>query len=90
MLTPEQERLREAAKAATPGPWAAQANWDRCASGAVITSASGEIIADDGSAAGEYSQELNGVNATYIAAANPAAILDLLALVEKLQGEVKP
>lgn len=55
MLTPEQERLREAAKAADSSP----AAWPFYAR-------------------------------AYEKLATPAAILDLLALVEKLQGEVNP
>jgi hypothetical protein len=92
MLTAEQERLREAAKAATPGPWVHRFDPGNPAGvqhGVRLTGEFGPWVCDcldnadknaDDRVAGER-------NAAYIAAANPSAILDLLALVEKLQGD---
>lgn len=75
--------LEAAAMAATPGPWVADENWN--GEGSSIVDSRGEVVADDGSARGEYGERLNAHNAAYIAAANPAVILALLADLRMLQ-----
>ena len=66
--------LIEAAKAATPGPWAKKrmGEWDR-----------GYYYGVHMSPVRSISVDLGEHNATFIALANPATILELCALLEK-------
>lgn len=72
-MTPaEQARLRALAMAATPGPWSAYAYRVR----KIDPSGEAHVMCD-------YCW--SPVEAAYIAAANPAAILELLDLIEQFQ-----
>lgn len=89
-LTPDQEKMREAAKAATPGPWR-ECGHDRggCPCAMIWATESDELVAvawkgDDMVPAPAVAPN---VNAAHIAAANPAAILALLDQVEALQAD---
>ena len=72
------EELKQLAEAATPGPWAL-AIWttgNRCAE--VMTAHNHRVVRD------AYVND-----SAYIAAANPAAVLELIVEVESLRAEVK-
>lgn len=73
------ETLKSAAEKATPGPWEAVA-WTCHAATAIR--AAGVIVADT-SGHGRHSDECV-LDAAYIAAANPAAVLALIASHERL------
>lgn len=92
-LTPEQETLRQAAMAATPGPW------DFDTADTPFRIAGGEVVGGDplpygdvytaqewetpeGSEVLVVAQEIGVANGRFIAAANPSAILALLAQLE--------
>ena len=62
------EELKQKALAATPGPW-----YDRCG---VLRGTGGEVK--------PIATIYNGLNSPYIAAANPAAVLELIAEVERV------
>ena len=93
MLTPDQEKLKEAALAATQGPWR-ECGHDRggCSCGMIWATESDELVAEAWK--GDYmvpaSTVAPNVNAAYIAAANPAAILAILAQLEQVQGDAAP
>ncbi|MGU8111617.1 ead/Ea22-like family protein [Serratia marcescens] len=66
--------LKAAAMAATPGPWAAELNevW-------VISDGTADFMLTDIFGDNELSAEQDRANARFIAAANPAVVLELLA-----------
>lgn len=76
-LTPEQETLKQAALAATPGPWHAPGMGE-------IHRHDHDSIAQICFNSGDEDDDSCGTDAdaTYIAAANPAAILAILARLE--------
>lgn len=83
MLTSEQlADLRAKAEAATPGPWitskAPTGIWVEAPESAVA------LVGDSFSG-----REQGPLNAAFIAAANPATILQLLDMVESLETEAK-
>lgn len=77
MNTQDLQKLKAAALAATPGPWKAHASTETLHP---VRTENGRIVADVG-----YSGSLDrdAENAAFIAAANPAAILELIALAER-------
>ena len=64
--------LRQLAQAATPGPW-----YDRAG-----------VLRGTGGGIKPIATIYNGLNSPYIAAANPAAILALIAEIDSLRDEV--
>jgi len=66
------EELKRLAEAATPGPW-----YDRAG-----------VLRGTGGGIKPIATIYNGLNSPYIAAANPAAILELIAEVEALRDQV--
>lgn len=81
-MTTDLMKLRELAEAATPGPWIVS---DPTETMHAVRTASGRIVADVG-----YSGtiERDQINADYIAAANPAKVIELLDALEALGREV--
>ena len=65
------EELKRLAEAATPGPW-----YDRAG-----------VLRGTGGGIKPIATIYNGLNSPYIAAANPAAILSLLAYVDRLEAQ---
>jgi hypothetical protein len=83
------KQLEEKAKAATPGPWVGQPNWE-CSGplkGAVIA-ARGLRIADILSKT-VGSQDECEANAAFIAGANPQTVLGLIARIRELEGALE-
>lgn len=73
------EQIKAAAQGATPGPWrVVTTTFHSC-----VASEHGMIIGAFGMA--NYGED--PVNGTYIAASNPAAVLDMLARIAELEGE---
>ena len=66
------EELKRLAEAATPGPW-----YDRAG-----------VLRGTGGGIKPIATIYNGLNSPYIAAANPAAILALIAEIDSLRDEV--
>jgi hypothetical protein len=83
MTSAEFRKLKTLALAATPGPWAADlpGNWDDVLQGAYCVKASDN---------GPDSDEEAHTNARFIAAANPTAILALIAEIERLENIAFP
>lgn len=82
------DELKKRAEAATPGPWeATRQTDDECSFIGYFIEGVGKTISDDGTAPDHH-------DALFIAAANPAAILELLAvqaqLVEALANIAQP
>jgi len=75
-LTPDQEKLKEAALAALPGKWSRQTGYF-----VVAETDYGSLVV-----AQTNNSSWPGRNADFIAAANPAAILAILAQLEQVQG----
>lgn len=75
-LTTEQEKLKEAALAATPGKWSRQTGYF-----VVAETDHGSLVV-----AQTNNSSWPGRNADFIALANPAAILAILAQLEQVQG----
>ncbi|MBK7052201.1 MAG: hypothetical protein IPH54_16790 [Rhodoferax sp.] len=68
-MTQEQiNELRQLAQAATPGPW-----YDRAG-----------VLRGTGGGIKPIATIYNGLNSPYIAAANPAAVLELIAEIERV------
>lgn len=81
-LTPEQEALKSAALAATPGPWHA-GSFDRNGVKSMVYAADEELrYVAQCSDFFNATPTPNESNAKFIAAANPAAILAMLAQLE--------
>ncbi|MDQ5902674.1 MAG: ead/Ea22-like family protein [Pseudomonadota bacterium] len=72
MNTEQINELRQLAQAATPGPW-----YDRAG-----------VLRGTGGGIKPIATIYNGLNSPYIAAANPAAILALIAEIDSLRDEV--
>ncbi len=78
--------LVEAAKAATPGPWETQ-GLDK-AGQAIVGNKYIELFTCWHHSVGSIEKEMRS-NATFIALANPATILELCALLEKAEDALK-
>lgn len=79
----ELARLKELAEAATPGPWeATRQTDDECNFIGYFIEAGDKAISDDATAP-------DHADALHIAAANPAAILALIAKVESLAADAE-
>lgn len=85
MLTPEQlTDLREKIRSATPGPWEVHSDFRlRCLEIEALFGARKVVESDTNIRSGVIRKE----DATYIAAANPATILQLLDMIERLEKE---
>lgn len=90
-MTPDLKRLRELAEKATPGPWAAEDMWE------VITTVEQDldtpfpgIALTDFRGSSDLGNDQNDLNAQFIAAANPQAILSLLDRLEAVERERCP
>ena len=78
---PDLESLETLARAATPGPWeATRQTDDECCFVGYFIEAKGKTISDDGTAP-------DSDDAQFIAAANPAVVLALIALARRAQPE---
>lgn len=75
------DNLKALALAATPGPWKRQGN------SAVLRTSSGEWVADTRTHKQDITQDV--ANADYIAEANPATVLELIAEVERLRADAE-
>lgn len=84
MLMNKLSELKAAAQAATPGPWSWKVDGIFYYLSPEGVNTPLERIIDDGSAWGEYAEtiEHDGPDARFIAAANPATVLALLAELE--------
>jgi hypothetical protein len=80
--------LRELAAKATPGPWSA-VNWTCHAPTTIKGGADGETVVAETTGFGRYADEC-AVDAAYIAAANPAAVLSLLNYITALEDRLAP
>lgn len=76
------QKLRELAEKATPGPWQHSDPWRRKKGQKHIVDANGEMVSCHGFAATR--KEVDG---DFIAAANPATVLALIAEIERLERE---
>lgn len=83
---PELDELLKAAKAATPGPW----EWEYRSGYYDLMDSRRSPVLDDGSACGEYSQSIQvpGPDASYIALANPAAVIELISALTAARAQV--
>lgn len=85
VITPELlADLKDKAGKATPGPWIKDTAFPSC----VITGDPDLIIGNQAEHNNIFSSALK-CNADYIAAANPAVILALIARIEELQTDIK-
>lgn len=75
---PDLQQLKALALAATPGPWFTRpiTDDDLYARGLAIVAENGKTLSDEDAGPGDK-------DATYIAAANPAVVLDLIARIER-------
>lgn len=80
------DNLKAAALAATPGPWSQKINHRREGDARVLDS-KGNMFAELDGYGDDYRTER--ANAAYIAAANPAAVLELIAEIERLSAIVE-
>lgn len=71
------QELKRLAEGATPGPWSTRSAWR------VIDSVFGEGIAHSNN----LDDDVAAANARFIAAANPAVVLSLIARIEELEGK---
>ena len=79
MTRDEMQELRRLAEGATPGPWKAALNG---------TDESGWVQdANSDSMTVGYEGEMAAKDVRYIAAANPAVVLALIARIEELEGK---
>jgi hypothetical protein len=85
-MTVDTEKLKALALAATPGPWKA-IEWTCHAPTTIRAGAVGITVADT-TGHGRHSDAC-AVDAAFIAEANPAAVLELIAEVERLRAEKK-
>jgi hypothetical protein len=87
-MTPSRDELRKIAEAATPGPWKPEmrvSNFCR-----IVEVADPETcIAETGSWAPRHFDEMVA-NATFIAAANPAVVIELLDTIKTLREALEP
>lgn len=74
------DALEALAGAATPGPWIAT-HWT-CHAATTIKSADGEVVIAETTGFGRHSSEC-AIEAAFIAAANPATVLALIALARR-------
>jgi hypothetical protein len=79
--------LRELAAKATPGPWSA-VNWTCHAPTTIKGGADGEMVVAETTGFGRYADEC-AVDAVFIAAANPEAVLSLLDYITALEGRLE-
>ncbi|MBW6161987.1 ead/Ea22-like family protein [Pseudomonas aeruginosa] len=82
-------KLKELAERATPGPWSCNRHW-AIVGGPVLEFTNGAAQQQIAMACGQswmHDEELRN-NAEWIAAANPAAVLELIAEVERLEAEL--
>lgn len=80
-------KLKELAERATPGPWSCNRHW-AIVGGPILEFTNGAAQQQIAMACGQswmHDEELRN-NAEWIAAANPAAVLELIAEVERLQA----
>jgi hypothetical protein len=77
-------RLKELAQAATAGPWGA-GNWTCHAPTTITGGADGETIVGETTGFGRSADEC-AIDAAYIAAANPAVVLELIARLERAEA----
>ena len=83
-------KLKELAERATPGPWNCNRHW-AIVGGPVLEFTNGAAQQQIAMACGQiwmHDEELRN-NAEWIAAANPAAVLELIAEVERLRKDAE-
>lgn len=89
MTREEMQELKRLAESATPGPWA-EGLGDMVFAGPV-KKARGSVSGGRGIVArtddDDFDDEQNEANALYIAAANPEAVLSLIARIEELEAK---
>lgn len=83
-------KLKELAERATPGPWSCNRHW-AIVGGPILEFTNGAAQQQIAMACGQswmHDDELRN-NAEFIAAANPAAVLELIAEVERLRSALQ-
>jgi hypothetical protein len=81
------DKIKALALAATPGPWSA-IEWTCAAPTTVRAGAVGITVAD--TTGHGRNSEVCAIDAAFIAAANPATVLELIAEVERLRAAKRP
>ena len=88
-MTIDIEKLKRLAEAATPGPWVVDGDTDAFTGGPHVMTEDGAGLLGMWDGQYEIDSDAQEANAAYIAAANPAAILELIRQRDELLVALK-